>query len=104
MCENLHAYLKLIHWPPQGLFGAKFPQATETIGPQINTNRDIFPEKCDASATRSDTTQPMHTTTEGHSISTEVTGDEAIQTHEVETLDSEGFGSRQFAICKGDMN
>ncbi len=42
----------LVHHPQFGeqlLFGAKFPQATETIGPQISTNRDIFPEKCDAS-------------------------------------------------------
>ena len=61
------------------------------MGPQISTNRDIFPEKWDASA-RKTTPQlrPTKALRAGHQApSTEVMGDETIQAHEVETSDSD---------------
>lgn len=67
------------------------------MGPQISTNRDIFPEKWDASAQQ--TTPQLRPLCRP---STEVMCDETIQAHEVETLDSDLIQkskvSRKFAF------
>ena len=111
------SFFFLVHHPQFGeelLFGAKFPQATETIGPQISTNRDIFPEKCDAS-TQLRWIQPTmvrsmanwgygrwnHTSTWSRNL-------RFRSEPQVKVIGSSGVGShhlQQFdAICKEDIN